>query len=299
MPEVRKIHYGWCAAILLSLVLHLCFVKVPSFNLKAPFKNPIEDEKPIEVVTLPPNAFPKDLSLAQSEKALNSEVSDKAKFLSDKNQVAPEDEKASKVNQFKNAQGSMVDSQGLSQSPAAAAAPEGTEGQVVKKKNWKELSLKDLGVGTGTFGQSASTDDYLKDVKEGSRTILSTREYRYFGYYQRIKELLRQHWRPNLDKHVARLWDQGKEMEELELITRVSIVLTPEGFIERISKVSGCGIEEVDNAAITAFQEASPFPNPPKGIIEADGFLRVNWEFILKAESGPRIQFGAPRGGRF
>ena len=46
-----------------------------------------------------------------------------------------------------------------------------------------------------------------------------------------------------------------------------------------------------------AFQQAGPFPNPPKGMLDADGFVRIRWDFILKAEAAPRINFGSAGSG--
>ena len=46
-----------------------------------------------------------------------------------------------------------------------------------------------------------------------------------------------------------------------------------------------------DQYSVDAFQKAGPFPNPPKGIVEDDGFVRIRWDFILKTEAAPRIQF--------
>jgi len=38
---------------------------------------------------------------------------------------------------------------------------------------------------------------------------------------------------------------------------------------------------DLDQTAVNAFRLAEPFPNPPKDLIESDGFVRVKWKFIV------------------
>jgi protein TonB len=74
-------------------------------------------------------------------------------------------------------------------------------------------------------------------------------------------------------------------------VTKVLVLLDSKGNINRVQKLVGSGFNDLDDAAIEAFQKAAPYPNPPKGIVDADGFVRVRWDFILQTSSGPRIQF--------
>jgi protein TonB len=40
---------------------------------------------------------------------------------------------------------------------------------------------------------------------------------------------------------------------------------------------------DLDSAAVEAFRQAAPFPNPPKGMVEADGTIKIRWDFVLEA----------------
>ena len=44
-------------------------------------------------------------------------------------------------------------------------------------------------------------------------------------------------------------------------------------------------VKKVITAAIEAFKEAAPFPNPPAGIVESDGTIKIRWDFVLEARS--------------
>ena len=49
--------------------------------------------------------------------------------------------------------------------------------------------------------------------------------------------------------------------------------------------VGQSGVTDLDEAAMEAFKQAAPFPNPPKGIVEKDGRIRIRWDFILEART--------------
>jgi outer membrane biosynthesis protein TonB len=42
------------------------------------------------------------------------------------------------------------------------------------------------------------------------------------------------------------------------------------------------GIKELDDAAIESFNDAGPFPNPPKGLV-VDGKVTIEWGFVVKS----------------
>jgi TonB family protein len=284
---------------------------------------------PIELAPLPPEAQapssnaqkqpvpPKPeikQEMAETEDAKNREIDPKARFLGEHNQKAQQQTKAKSVDDFRAKQGSglkggttenMPSTGENTPKPSEAEKMEIGEGGEQKpteekpgqgiKRNWKTLSLKDLGIG-GDGGATAATDDRLKGVDNGERTILSTREYKYFSYYNRIKELLRQYWKPNVERKLYMLIAKGRNIGEDEMVTELVVLLNPQGNIQKISRVGSSGIEDLDEAAVDAFQKAAPFPNPPKGIIDPDGFVRIRWDFILQTQAAPRINFSSAGG---
>lgn len=310
----------WCS--LLSVLMHFGFLV---YQIAPTLVHPpelAEKNTPIEIADLPkeylqprnaqkqkpPPLNPKEKQMAETEDANNREIDPDAKFLGDHNQKVAKQTKANRVDDFRTKQG--TGSKEILKSKEESAPPTGeevaknapdevvTEGEGIAeethkkgiKRNWKTLSLKDLSVG-GDGGATAATDDRLKGVDSGEGTMLSTREFRFYSYYHRIKELLRQYWKPNVERQIARIWNKGKNINADELTTKVAVLLDEHGKIQKISKVQSSGFTEIDEAAIDAFQRAAPFPNPPKGIVDADGFVRINWDFILQTESGPVIQF--------
>jgi TonB family protein len=158
----------------------------------------------------------------------------------------------------------------------------------------KNLSLGQMGVAMNfkplgnieppsVAGENASTSDYLKDVKEGSQTLLNTKEFAFFSYYQRVRQQLESFWEPGLRDQIKKMLDRGRHIaSDKEHATHLLVILNGEGMITQIKIIETSGYVDLDQAAINAFNRAGPFPNPPKGMVEADGTVKVEWEFVLK-----------------
>ena len=115
-------------------------------------------------------------------------------------------------------------------------------------------------------------------------TLLSTREFIYFAYYERIKNKLRQYWEPKIKEKMQRAMREGRAIaSSSDRVTKVIIFLDAKGTLVKVQVVDGSGVRDLDDAAVEAFRAAAPFPNPPKGIIGPDGFVTINWDFVLEA----------------
>lgn len=149
-------------------------------------------------------------------------------------------------------------------------------------KELNEANGKDEPQWATNQGQLA--EDYIKGMKESERTALNTREFVFYGYYQRIRQRLDRAWVPILRQKLLRFYRGGRSLaSDMDHRTRVMVVLNRGGEIVRVQITSESGNAELDDAAIGAFNEAGPFPNPPHGIIDAQGEIQVPWEFILRS----------------
>lgn len=66
-------------------------------------------------------------------------------------------------------------------------------------------------------------------------------------------------------------------------ITKLLIYLNPNGVLVKVQVLSDSGVRDLDEAAIEAFKSAAPFPNPPRGIVDTDGTVKIRWDFILES----------------
>lgn len=255
----------------------------------------------------------------QDENPLNDEIPKDAKYLSRHNQKVVREEQAATHGKFRN----TADSAGArsseqkpgktsDQKSADKTAKEDQPNKEIKQPNddknfyasddgpttKSKPSLKDLTpsfkpgpppiddaqVAQGGGEGPSASDDHLKDVKQGMQTLLSTREFVYYTYYNRIKDKLRQYWEPKIKEKMTRILRQGRTIASSnDRVTRVVIVLDNRGTLVRVQIVGASGVADLDDAAVEAFRAAAPFPNPPKGIVDPDGTIKIRWDFILEA----------------
>jgi TonB family protein len=130
----------------------------------------------------------------------------------------------------------------------------------------------------------SATNDYLKDLKEGDRTLLATKEFQYFGYYRRIRQKLEGAWNSRLRSTLDGFVFGGRQLaNNRDYVTGLVVVLDRNGNITRVQVIEQSGARELDQAAIDAFNQAGPFPDPPSGLVDEKGEIQIPWNFILQS----------------
>lgn len=280
----EKLKNSVIAFILLSVLTHMSIMGV--LNLSFTPTKTQDDRIEIEIID---SKRSKQQLIEQDEKALNDEVPDDAKFLGRHNQRVVEETKAQVHGDFKNTGGT-----GMSQSEKKKKVANKDSGQKLEDGELPSLSslnpqfnfAKQLQEQeeSQSDAMASSQNDYLKDVKPSLETMLNSKEFVYYTYYQRIRSKIRQHWEPSIRQKVRKIFAQGRNIASTrDHITRVIIILNKAGELVKVKVVGASGIHDIDEAAIEAFRAAEPFPNPPKGIIDPDGTIKINWDFILEA----------------
>lgn len=222
----------------------------------------------------------------QEEKALNQEKPDDARFLSANNQKVLKQTQASNHGEFQNLKtkadkaGKPVESKKSAPKLDQLLAAYDPMAASMKKQ---EAKTKEETEASQKGGNVSQTSDYLKDVDHGIETLLNTREFKYYTYYNRIRKQLSQYWEPKVREKVNTMFQQGRKIASAQdRTTKLLIVLNSTGTLVTVQVLSDSGIRDLDDAAIEAFRAAAPFPNPPKGIIETDGTVKIRWDFVLE-----------------
>lgn len=233
--------------------------------------------------------------IVEQQKQINDEKPEDARFLSAFNQKVIKQTRAERNGAFNNtAQGGQPD-EGRKDGDKNAENMEESEPQERQLEPGELPSLKDLSPKFALTpgpkapqmdenGNPSQTDDHLKDVQTGMQTLLSTREFVYYAYYNRIKQALRNHWEPNVRERVKIIYRQGRSIASArDRITQVLVTLNSKGELVKVEVLTQSGVESLDGAAVDAFRQAAPFPNPPKGMVESDGTVKIRWDFVLEA----------------
>ncbi len=307
---IKKLRTPVAVFLLLSLVTHLSvllvFTIVPAFTappaaeqVVVEYLQPDELTPPEEVST--PGQKKKVAAklhdqIVEQQKQLNDEKPEDSRFLSAFDQKVVKQTQAERNAKFNNtAQGGQPDEGATDGEKDSEAKVEKAERNKRDKEAGELPELKDLmpkfALNPGPKapqmdenGNPSATDDHLKDVQSGLQTLLSTREFVYYAYYARIKDALRQHWEPNVREKVKIIYRQGRTIASAtDRVTQVMVTLNKKGELIKVEVLTQSGIETLDGAAVEAFRQASPFPNPPQGMVESDGTVKIRWDFVLEA----------------
>ncbi len=299
--------------LILSICFHLAFVGIILiYNMKFPIPQP-QNTVAIEYLQAPPSLAEleakiktrprteniKNQVVAQNEKSKNQEKPDDTRFLSAQNQKVEKQTVAKDKGEFKNAAKPALKKalKMAQQSPSKNKTDEKTKPSLlnlnptfdplaIKERQQKSESKTTAGDDHESVegGDVSQTDDYIKNIDQGSQTMLNAREFKYYTYYSRIRRQLSQHWEPKVREKLVRLFRQGRTIaSDRDHTTKLLIILSESGKLVNVQILGESGVHDLDDAAMDAFRSAAPFPNPPKGIIEADKTVKIRWDFVLES----------------
>lgn len=265
--------------ILLSLLLHaLLLLSVSEYQIFFQNRETVAKVEPQEVEIVTSKDSKSRKQIVETEKTKKSEIFKEDAYLGEQTQMVQKQTRAAQTAPFR----SSVP--GVTAQKSAPAMPQTHQlSDLGVKANLSPLGHLNPQQRADAIAQSGATSDYLKDIENGSQTLLNTREFAYFSFYRRVRLQLEQYWEPGLRNRIRKLLDRGRHIaSEREHSTRLNVVLNDTGQIIKIQVEDTSGISDLDQAAIDAFNRAGPFPNPPRGMIGSDGTVNVEWEFILK-----------------
>ncbi len=142
----------------------------------------------------------------------------------------------------------------------------------------------------------SATNDYLPDVAIGANTLLNTQEFKYYSFYERIRQKLSFQWESRLKTGFESLISQGVRQISGDRITRLRVFLKPDGSLLRADLLGTSGYHELDRAALEAFRAAAPFPNPPSGLLAGNQELAIEWSFVVMTAEDAGVRLSVRRG---
>lgn len=284
--------------LLVSVIIHIAVYFSVYFSPEVKTK-----KETIEVSYIRPPKLDKKMAdqldknrqiVDQADKALNNETPEDDYYLSKNNQKVLKQTVAREKGEFKNTQAKQSSERKAAIQQQSQPKQETQQVRRIEKFNpmsdmsasFREKSFNTMASGTPSSAATASqTQDYLKDKSIGVETILSTKEFKYYTYFNRIRKQLSQHWEPKVRDKLTKMFRQGRTIAstEQDRTTKLLIILNQEGVLVNVQLVSDSGVKDLDEAAIESFRSAAPFPNPPKGIVDPDGTVKIRWDFILES----------------
>ncbi len=233
--------------------------------------------------------------VVESEAADQAKPKD-AKYLGERDQSVEKETKARQVESFR--KGGAAAKSGSGGKPSIAlkdlAPPSSrqfmppTQAEIdgFREQQKQKLARIDYNSGgpEGAENAGSATNDYLKDVNDGDKTLLNTKEFIYFSYYRRIRERLEVAWNSKLRNTLGTYGNGGRHLAtDKNYVTGVIVVLDRYGKITAVKVLQKSGAHDLDEAAVGAFNDAGPFPDPPTGLVDKNGRIEIRWDFILQS----------------
>jgi TonB family protein len=291
-------------ALACSLAAHIALALALALNAQFLSSPDAITQSALEVRSLSDQEFQKTVrdalasherQIVQSDDQLKSDSAAQNRnqkvFLSKHNQVVDQNTRAPKVGAFKNVLREGPAS--IEQSPASklfklAPSSKDLEQQQAMTSKTGRLVTPELRSPAHEGGDGVSaTNDFLEDVAVGANTLLNTQEFKFYSFYERIREKLSSQWEQRLGAVFDMLYTKQEGLN-FDRRTKVQITMNRAGEVQDVRVLASSGIRELDAAATGAFVGAAPFPNPPKDMIDANNKIVVRWDFIVIADgAGP------------
>ncbi len=122
--------------------------------------------------------------------------------------------------------------------------------------------------------------DPTREIEHGDRTLLNRQRTRYWAFFERLTEQVRQHWVGGevYNRHDPR----GNVYGVRDRVTTLRITLRGDGQIDKIWISSPSGLDFLDEEAVRAVRAAAPFLNAPDGMKDRDGLIHFSFSFYIE-----------------
>jgi hypothetical protein len=133
------------------------------------------------------------------------------------------------------------------------------------------------------------SNDDLRDLEEGDATALNTRAFKYAGFWNRFKSEVAAQWRPMIayDERDPRRSTYPVRDRETALL----VVLDASGALKFPVKVlQTSGLEFLDREAVRAITAAAPFLNPPAGVVDENGEIKIPFRMAVLFDRMPSMR---------
>ena len=285
MPVIR--------AIFLSFGFHIFLILcaiwlVPRFELSAPpetIEITLDDEAAILDALTPDKQQIVRQSLVP-EKMKAPDDDNLARFLSEQKQRVRQEQQAAQsgMTQNRQAEKPVTKPQPANQQRGEQTAQKNEASNEVDKDGFRNVDISQqlqemnrLSEGYSTIGESMP-----RDMKVGSFTALNTDRYVYYTFYARMEELIRYRWESKV-QNAINSFDRTslRNVGNRNWVTHVEFLLDKNGLLKEAKIMKESGVRYFDAAAIDAFREARIFPNPPAGMVQDDGMIRIKFSFTV------------------
>lgn len=283
-------------ALTLSLISHLSLVAILWFvpeNYWMKFSPPLVGHLPVEKPSLIEVVLQEKTKSQQivrqadaPENMQETKVFDPARFLSEKKQRVILETQARDSGKTQNRtsnipkyQRQLLERKIQEQLKEIAAE---NEGEILVNPKSRDKGYKPVEMFPKDQYMRSTVGESLPDnVSIGDFTALNTDQYQFYTFYARVEDLVRYRWESHV-RNAIEYFDRRavvKNISQKTWITQIEFLIDPQGHLKKAILLKESGIGLFDQSSVRAFQDAKVFPNPPKEMVQSDGFIHLRYSF--------------------
>lgn len=152
----------------------------------------------------------------------------------------------------------------------------------IKKKKHQSISLSQSSNLSSLYSTSAL---HIRNIQKAEVTALNTKQddLSYYTFFLRQREKYYPRWVKKLLILYPRFSiKQIKQFTKKPQLTTVQLILDKEGRYVDHFVIRPSQSKLLDQAVISSLKQSAPYPNPPQGLIEEDGFIYLHLSFKLE-----------------
>lgn len=279
MPIIR--------AILFSFAFHTLLILAGIFLVPMLAKE--SNSTPIEISITSPTMPPKAAKVQQGTVVKNVMVPERlkvpedetmARFFSENKQRVKQETQAAKIGATENRSDLGVGDSGRKREQQKVTREEKSTDKdgfrsVDISKELQELNR--LNSGESTIGTTMPND-----VRVGSFTALNTDRHLYYSFYNRVDTAIRYRWESRIQNALNALGHAALvNLSNQNWTTNIEFLLDENGYVKKALIMKESGVLPFDTSAVRAFEEAAVFPNPPKEMVQEDGYIHLKYSFSV------------------
>ncbi|QQR89149.1 MAG: TonB C-terminal domain-containing protein [Myxococcales bacterium] len=136
------------------------------------------------------------------------------------------------------------------------------KGSGQRQKRWKEFR--------------SAIENFVPNVTPGNQTALNAAASPFASYLAAVHRRLHREF---ADRFLASLPTSEPLFNDPNLRTKLEIIITQDGTIDRVGVVETSGFLPFDYGAFNAVMRGQPYPSAPQSILSGDGRVYLHWAF--------------------
>lgn len=172
----------------------------------------------------------------------------------------------------------------------------------VKKDKLSDYALSDnrqelILPGFGSPGSNPRVPEYIQQklppgVRLGNVTALNTDQHRFYSFNRRLVARFFPVWANTVSRALYN-WIKENNASPISKtwVTNVEVIMNDKGEILDVQPMRLSGFWNIDEAAIDGFKQVKNVPNPPKEMIDENGYIHLQYQTEVIWVPQPGVRF--------